>query len=54
VQWTGGDLPRHHLVFGLWKGDITLKRAVTAAFADLSREGRIVAILEKYEVKPIE
>jgi ABC-type amino acid transport substrate-binding protein len=54
VHWMGGELPRHHLVFGLWKGDITLKRAVTAAFADLSREGKIAAILEKYEVRPIE
>jgi ABC-type amino acid transport substrate-binding protein len=54
VRWIGEGLPRHHLVFGLWKGDITLKRAVTAAFADLSMNGKIASILEKYDVTSIE
>lgn len=41
-------LPRHSLVFGLWKGDLTLKRAIESAFAELEAAGTIPAILERY------
>lgn len=41
-------LPRYDLVFGLWKGDLTLKRAIEQAFADLAAEGTIDAIFESY------
>jgi polar amino acid transport system substrate-binding protein/cystine transport system substrate-binding protein/membrane-bound lytic murein transglycosylase F len=28
VEWAPPELPRFPLVLGLWKGDITLKRAI--------------------------
>ncbi len=44
----GETLGQADLVFGLWKGDLTLKRAVGEAFDDLAREGEIDAILARY------
>lgn len=41
-------LPRYNVVWGLWKGDLTLKRAVEEAFEDLHRDGTIAAISEAY------
>ncbi len=50
--WTTEALPpelaRYRLVFGLWKGDLTLKRAIDRAFADMAADGEIDAILTKY------
>lgn len=50
--WTVALLPpevaRYRLVFGLWKGDLTLKRAIDRAFAELEAEGEIDAILDAY------
>ncbi|WP_197089277.1 ABC transporter substrate-binding protein [Puniceibacterium sp. IMCC21224] len=50
--WTTRPLPpeltRYRLVFGLWKGDLTLKRAVDRAIADMAADGEIEAILKKY------
>ncbi len=54
VAWASPELARHHLVLGLWKGDITLKRAIDQAFADLAADGTIAAILDRYGVTPIE
>ena len=55
--WTATMLPvdfsRHHLVFGLWKGDLTLKRAIVSAFEDLVENGTVAAILQRYGVAPI-
>jgi polar amino acid transport system substrate-binding protein/cystine transport system substrate-binding protein/membrane-bound lytic murein transglycosylase F len=48
------ELTRYHLAFGLWKGDITLKRVVDQAFADLSADGTLAAILERYGVASID
>ena len=28
ADWLPGDLPRYPVAFGLWKGDLTLKRAL--------------------------
>jgi len=36
------------LVFGLWKGDLTLKRAISGAFARIRADGRLDALVEKY------
>lgn len=47
------ELERHDLVFGLWKGDLTLKRAIEHAFGDLAREGAIDAILARYGAPPL-
>ncbi len=55
--WTATMLPvdfsRYHLVFGLWKGDLTLKRAIVSAFEDLAEDGTVAAILERYGAAPI-
>lgn len=46
------DLPppfRHEgLVFGLWKGDLTLKRAIGSALQRISADGRLAALQAKY------
>jgi len=50
--WTSGLLPppleSYPLVFGLWKGDLTLKRAMIAAFEKVQQDGTIDAIIERY------
>jgi len=43
-------LERYPLVFGLWKGDLTLKRAVDDAFDRMQADGRLAAVLKKYGV----
>src|SRR5690606_18828310 len=35
VEWASPQLARYHVVFGLWKGDITLKRSIEQAFSKL-------------------
>jgi ABC-type amino acid transport substrate-binding protein len=46
--WLPRDLPRYPVAFGLWKGDLTLKRALAGALDRLTREGTAAAILAKY------
>lgn len=36
------------IVFGLWKGDLTLKRAIAGAIARIRADGRLDALVEKY------
>ena len=43
-----GTLGRAPLVFGLWKGDLTLKRAIVGAFDRLDRAGTLAAIRARY------
>jgi ABC-type amino acid transport substrate-binding protein len=54
VDWAPAELARYHLVFGLWKGDITLKKAIEQAFADMRADGTLAGILERYGVAPID
>ena len=54
VEWAPPELARYHLVFGLWKGDITLKQAIERAFADLEADGTVAAILKRYGVVSID
>jgi ABC-type amino acid transport substrate-binding protein len=42
------ELTRYNLVFGLWKGDVTLKREIVAAFRQMEADGTLVAILGRY------
>ena len=42
------ELPRYNLVFGLWKGDLTLKRKIVQAFQGLESNGALAAILKRY------
>lgn len=54
AAWVSPEVGRYHLVFGLWKGDITLKRAIDQAFAELAEDGTIAAILARYGATPID
>ena len=47
------ELARYNLVFGLWKGDLTLKRKIVQAFRHLQADGTLAAILERYGAAPI-
>ena len=51
-DWTIRPLPGlaavYPVVFGLWKGDLTLKRAVDGALADLEADGTAAAITARY------
>jgi len=48
------DFSRYHLVFGLWKGDLTLKRAIDSALEDLADDGTVSEILGRYGATPME
>jgi ABC-type amino acid transport substrate-binding protein len=48
VGWMPPELDRYQLVFGLWKGDLTLKRAVAGAMDRLRRTGEMAAIISRY------
>ena len=39
------ELARYPVVLGLWKGDLTLKRAISAAMARLQKDGQLAAIV---------
>lgn len=52
AAWMPPALTRYNLVFGLWKGDITLKRAIDRAFAELAADGTIAGILARYSGAP--
>lgn len=54
VEWAPAELARYHLVFGLWKGDITLKKAIEQAFTEMKSDGTLTAILDRYGVAPID
>ena len=54
VAWAPPALARYNLVFGLWKGDITLKRVIDQAFADMAGDGTIAAVMARYDVTPID
>jgi ABC-type amino acid transport substrate-binding protein len=48
VEWAPAALPRYPLALGLWKGDLTLKRAVVGALERMAKNGRMAAILARY------
>jgi ABC-type amino acid transport substrate-binding protein len=48
VGWMPPALTRYQLVFGLWKGDLTLKRAIVAAMEQLRRNGEMAKIMARY------
>jgi ABC-type amino acid transport substrate-binding protein len=50
-HWAAGwlsDLPRYPVAFGLWKGDLTLKRAIASGMDRLERDGTTATILMRY------
>ena len=48
VAWISGDLPRYPVAFGLWKGDLTLKRAIVDRLEKLRQDGDIAKIIARY------
>ena len=54
VAFLPEDLARYNLVFGLWKGDLTLKRKIVQSFSRLESDGSMSAILQRYGAAPLE
>jgi polar amino acid transport system substrate-binding protein/cystine transport system substrate-binding protein/membrane-bound lytic murein transglycosylase F len=48
VEWAPSTLPRYPVALGLWKGDLTLKRAIVDALGQLERDGEVAAIIARY------
>lgn len=48
------ELTRYNLVFGLWKGDLTLKRKIAEAMRELELDGTLAAILDHYGVASLD
>ena len=48
VEWAPAELPRYPVVLGLWKGDLTLKRAIVDSLETLAREGEVAKIIARY------
>jgi ABC-type amino acid transport substrate-binding protein len=48
VTWVDAALPRYPVAFGLWKGDLTLKRAIEYGLEELRRNGEMTRIIERY------
>jgi ABC-type amino acid transport substrate-binding protein len=48
VEWASEELPRYPVVLGLWKGDLTLKRAIVASLQRLARDGEVAKIIGRY------
>ena len=53
VEWLPEELGRYPLVLGLWKGDLTLKRALVDAMNKTLRSGRLEKILTRYKLAQI-
>jgi polar amino acid transport system substrate-binding protein/cystine transport system substrate-binding protein/membrane-bound lytic murein transglycosylase F len=41
-------------VFGLWKGDLTLKRRLVDVIDDLARDGLTHELARRYRIAPID
>jgi polar amino acid transport system substrate-binding protein/cystine transport system substrate-binding protein/membrane-bound lytic murein transglycosylase F len=48
AEWAPEELPRFPVVFGLWKGDLTLKRAIVDGLAQIERSGEMAKIMARY------
>jgi polar amino acid transport system substrate-binding protein/cystine transport system substrate-binding protein/membrane-bound lytic murein transglycosylase F len=48
VAWAADELPRYPVVIGLWKGDLTLKRAIVAGLAKLESSGDLAKVIGRY------
>jgi len=54
VAWLPEALARYPVAFGLWKGDLSLKRRLIAIIGDLDREGLTRELARRYRIAPIE
>jgi polar amino acid transport system substrate-binding protein/cystine transport system substrate-binding protein/membrane-bound lytic murein transglycosylase F len=48
VGWMPAGLQRYPVVLGLWKGDLTLKRAIVAAMTRIEASGELAALMAQY------
>jgi ABC-type amino acid transport substrate-binding protein len=48
AEWAPATLARYPLVLGLWKGDLTLKRAIVSGLEKLERDGDVAMIMSRY------
>jgi ABC-type amino acid transport substrate-binding protein len=48
AAWAPPPLARYPLALGLWKGDLTLKRAIVASLGKLERNGEVAKIKARY------
>ncbi len=48
VRWMPAELNRYPVVLGLWKGDLTLKRAIVSAMSRVQQSGELAAIMARY------
>jgi polar amino acid transport system substrate-binding protein len=48
VAWADAKLPRYPVALGLWKGDLTLKRAIENGMEELRRSGEMARIIGRY------
>ncbi len=53
AAWLPEPLPRYPVAIGMWKGDLTLKRAVDAALTGLRRDGTLDRIIDSYQLEDI-
>lgn len=53
VAWMPEELGRYEIAIGIWKGDLTLKRAIAATIESLRREGFLHILDERYQIEPI-
>lgn len=54
IAWLSDSLDRFELGLGLWKGDLTLKRAVVEALDAMARDGTLAALRKRYGIVPID
>lgn len=54
IRWLSDALATVPVTFGLWKGDLTLKRAIEGTLEDLAREGLTERLLDTYALIDIE
>lgn len=53
AAWLPLEGNRVPLAFGMWKGDLTLERAVEASLRRLHRDGIVAGLIERYALAPI-
>jgi polar amino acid transport system substrate-binding protein/cystine transport system substrate-binding protein/membrane-bound lytic murein transglycosylase F len=53
ANWVSDALERDPIAFGLWKGDLTLKRAIDGAIADMQRSGQLQQLIARYDIVPV-
>jgi len=45
------EFPQYPMALGLWKGDLTLKRAIVGAMAEIAASGALAALEDRYGTK---